>query len=79
MVTRGWIGGVRVAGDVSVFGDQIHRDPQAAMAGDVTSFGGHGWLLPILIMPMVLLGLLVTLIVWDHPAPPTIFACCSPS
>jgi hypothetical protein len=60
VVTRGWIGGVRVAGDVS----EIHRDPQAAMAGDVTSFGGHGWLLPTLLMPIVLLGLLVTLIVW---------------
>lgn len=56
--------GTRVAGDVSVFGGQIHRDPQAAIAGDVTSFGGRGWLLPILLTPIVLLGLLVALIVW---------------
>jgi hypothetical protein len=56
--------GARVAGDVSVFGGQIHRDPQAAIAGDVAAFGGHGWLLPILLTPIVLLGLLVALIVW---------------
>ena len=56
--------GGRVAGDVSVFGGQIHRHPQAAVAGDVASFGGHGWLLPILLTPIVLLGLLVALIVW---------------
>jgi hypothetical protein len=56
--------GGRVAGDVSVFGGQIHRHPQAAVAGDVASFGGHGWLLRILLTPIVLLGLLVALIVW---------------
>jgi hypothetical protein len=56
--------GVKVSGDVSVFGGQIHRDPQAAIGGDVTSFGGHGWLLPILATPIVLLGLLVALVVW---------------
>jgi len=56
--------GARVAGDVSVFGGRIHRDPLAAISGDVAAFGGHGWLLPILLTPIVLLGLLAALIVW---------------
>ena len=56
--------GVRVVGDVSVFGDRIQRDPPAAIGGEVTALGGHGWLLPILVTPIVLLDLLVARLVW---------------
>jgi Polymer-forming cytoskeletal len=55
---------VKVAGDVTVFAGQLHRDPQAAVSGDVTSMGGRAWLLPMLMAPFIILGLLVAFVVW---------------
>jgi hypothetical protein len=56
--------GVKVSGDVTIFGGNLHRDPQASVAGDVTSMGGRGWLVPILLTPIVFLGLVVALVIW---------------
>ena len=55
---------VKVAGDVTVVGGELRRDPQASVAGDVTNVGGRGWIIPILLIPFVLLGLLIAFVVW---------------
>jgi hypothetical protein len=55
---------VKVAGEVTVVGGEIHRDPRASIAGDLTAVGGRGWVLPILLAPFVILGLLIALVVW---------------
>lgn len=65
---------VKIAGDVTVVGGEMRRDSQANVAGDVTSVGGRGWIVPILLAPIVILGLLVAFIVWlvqrlRRPAP----------
>ena len=49
---------------MTVFGGKIHRDPEATIAGDVTSMGGRGWLVLIFLTPIFVLGLLVALVVW---------------
>jgi cytoskeletal protein CcmA (bactofilin family) len=54
----------KVAGDVTVVGGELHRDPEASVSGDVTAMGGHGWIVPILLAPFVILGLLVAFVVW---------------
>jgi hypothetical protein len=55
---------VKVAGDVTVVGGELRRDPKASISGDVTSVGGRVWVVPILLVPFVILGLLVALIIW---------------
>lgn len=55
---------VKVAGDATVFGGEIRRDSQATISGDTTSMGGHGWLVPILLAPFLIVGLLVAFVIW---------------
>jgi cytoskeletal protein CcmA (bactofilin family) len=55
---------VKVAGSATVFGGQIRRDPQATISGDVTSMGGRVWLVPMLLFPFVILGLLIAFVIW---------------
>jgi hypothetical protein len=55
---------VKVAGDLTVLGGQIRRSPQASIGGDVTNIGGHGWIIPILLAPFAILGLLIAFVVW---------------
>ena len=55
---------MKVAGDVTVVGGGLRRDPQASISGDVTSVGGRGWVIPILLAPFVFLGLLIAFVVW---------------
>jgi len=55
---------VKVAGDVTVVGGELRRDPEASVAGDVTNVGGRGWIIPILLVPLVLFGLLIAFVVW---------------
>jgi hypothetical protein len=55
---------VKISGDVTVVGGTLHRDPEASIAGDVTAVGGHGWIVPILLFPFVLIGALVAFVVW---------------
>jgi predicted acyltransferase (DUF342 family) len=54
----------KVAGDVTVIGGELRRDPEASVSRDVTAMGGHGWMVPILVAPFVILGMLVALVVW---------------
>jgi hypothetical protein len=54
----------KVSGDVTVFGGRIQRDPAASVGGDVTNFGGPGWIVLILMTPLIVLGLFVALVVW---------------
>lgn len=56
--------GVKVAGDLTVVGGDLRRDPQATISGDVTTMGGRFWIIPILLAPFVILGLLIALVVW---------------
>ncbi len=56
--------GGSVAGDVAAIGGAVRRQPQAAIAGDVTSLEGKGWLLLLLLCPLVILALMIALIVW---------------
>jgi len=68
---------VKVAGDVTVVGGEIRRNPEAAIRGDVTAMGGRGWIVPLLLAPFVILGLLVALVIWlvqrlHRPAAPAI-------
>lgn len=56
--------GVGVKGDVTVFGGRIRRDPAATVGGDSTNMGGPGWMVLIVLLPLVFVGLFVALIVW---------------
>src|SRR5712692_4848177 len=56
--------GGSVAGDVAAIGGAGRRQRQAALAGDVASLEGKGWLLLLLLCPLVILGLMTALIVW---------------
>jgi len=56
--------GVTVHGDVTVFGGRIRKDPAATVGGDVTNMGGPGWIVLLLLLPLVFVGLFVALIVW---------------
>jgi hypothetical protein len=56
--------GTQIAGDVAAIAGTIKRDPQSKIVGDVTSLGGAGWMLLILVSPLVLFGGLVALIIW---------------
>jgi Polymer-forming cytoskeletal len=55
---------VKVAGSATVFGGQIRRDPKATISGDVTAMGGRVWLVPILLSPLLVLGLLIAFVIW---------------
>jgi hypothetical protein len=56
--------GVKVVGDVAVFGGRLRRDSEAVVSGDVTSFSGTGWLFLVFGLPLVMLGVLLTFMVW---------------
>ncbi len=64
------LGSVRLMGDSHVGGDavavigSVRRDAESSVGGDVTSMGGPGWILLILILPLALFGGFVALIVW---------------
>ena len=55
---------VKIAGDLTVFAGKVRRDPQATVSGDVTEIGGRGWLLPMLLVPFMILGLIVAFVIW---------------
>ena len=55
---------IKVAGDTTVVGGDLHRDPQAVVSGDVTTMGGRAWVVPVLLAPFIVLGLLVALVIW---------------
>jgi len=56
--------GAQVAGDITAVAGAVRRNPQAVIAGDVTSMEGAGWMLLILLVPLLFLGGIVALIVW---------------
>jgi hypothetical protein len=56
--------GTQIAGDAVAVGGMVKRDPQSTISGDVTSLGGTGWMLLILVAPLVLFGAFVALIIW---------------
>lgn len=56
--------GTQIAGDVAAVAGTVKRDPQSTISGDVTSLGGAGWMLLILVAPLVLFGGFVALIIW---------------
>jgi hypothetical protein len=56
--------GAQVAGDLTIVGGKLHRDPQAAVAGDVTTLVGAGWTLLIVLLPLAFFGGLIALIIW---------------
>jgi hypothetical protein len=67
----------KVAGDVTVVGGELRRDPEASVSGDVTAMGGHGWVVPIILAPFVILGLFVAFVLWlvkrlRQPSPPPV-------
>ncbi len=55
---------VNVGGDVTVFGGRVRRDSGATVGGDVTNMGGPGWIVLIVLAPLVFFGAFVALIVW---------------
>ncbi|MGA8272857.1 MAG: hypothetical protein WB919_14950 [Candidatus Sulfotelmatobacter sp.] len=55
---------VKVMGDVTVVGGEIRRSPESAIQGDVTAMGGRGWVVPLMLAPFVILGLLVGFVIW---------------
>src|ERR1700683_4301031 len=57
-------GDARLGNEVKVAGGELRQDPHASVSGDVTNVGGRGWILPILVAPFAILGLLVALVVW---------------
>jgi hypothetical protein len=56
--------GTQIAGDAVAVAGMVKRDPQSTISGDVTSLGGAGWMLLILVLPLVLFGGFVALIIW---------------
>jgi hypothetical protein len=56
--------GTQIAGDAVAVAGTVKRDPQSTISGDVTSLGGTGWVLLILVAPLVLFGGVVALIIW---------------
>jgi len=56
--------GTQVAGDITAVGGTVQRDPQAVIAGDITSMEGTGWMLLLVLVPLLLFGGIVALIVW---------------
>jgi hypothetical protein len=56
--------GTQIAGDAVAVVGTVKRDPQSTISGDVTSLGGAGWMLLIVVAPLVLFGGFVALIIW---------------
>jgi len=56
--------GTQVAGDITAVAGTVRRDPQAIIAGDVTSMEGTGWMLLLVLVPLLFFGGIVALIVW---------------
>jgi hypothetical protein len=56
--------GTQIAGDVAAIAGTVKRDPQSTISGDVTSMGGAGWMLLVLVAPLVLFGGFIALIIW---------------
>jgi hypothetical protein len=56
--------GTKVAGDLTAVGGKVSRQPEATVAGDVTSLEGQAWFWLILGFPILLVAGIVTLIVW---------------
>ncbi|HXY08871.1 MAG TPA: hypothetical protein VEI52_13605 [Terriglobales bacterium] len=56
--------GTQVAGDVVVVAGMVRRDSQSQIAGQVTSLGGAGWMVLVLLFPLIVLGGIVALIIW---------------
>jgi cytoskeletal protein CcmA (bactofilin family) len=56
--------GSQVAGDVTVFAGTLHREQHATIAGEVTSLEGKGWLMLVILVPLLFLGGLAALVVW---------------
>jgi hypothetical protein len=56
--------GTQVGGDVVAVAGTVRRDSQSQVAGDVTSLGGAGWMLLLLLFPLIFLGGIVALIIW---------------
>jgi hypothetical protein len=56
--------GAQVAGDLTAVGGDLRRDPQANVAGNVTTMGGHGWVFLIFLLPLAILGGIISLIIW---------------
>jgi hypothetical protein len=56
--------GTQIAGDAVAVAGMVKRDPQSTISGDVTSLGGTGWMLLILVAPLVLFGGFIALIIW---------------
>jgi hypothetical protein len=54
----------KVAGDVTAFGGAIRRDSGASIGGEITTFAGSSWLVLIFGLPLVILGAIISLIVW---------------
>jgi predicted acyltransferase (DUF342 family) len=54
----------KVAGDVTVVGGDLRYDPHASISGDVSNVGGRGWIIPTLLAPFLILGLLIAFVVW---------------
>jgi len=55
---------VAVSGDVVVFGGRLRREPGASVGGETTNFAGAGWMLLIVVMPLIVLGAFIAFIVW---------------
>jgi hypothetical protein len=56
--------GTQVGGDVASIGGSVRRDPGAMVGGDLSSMAGAGWVLGIILVPLLFLGGIIALIVW---------------
>jgi len=56
--------GTRVGGGVTAVAGAVIRDPQATIAGDVVAMGGAGWMLLIVLLPLLFFGGIIALIIW---------------
>jgi hypothetical protein len=55
---------VKVSGDTTVVGGELFRAPGAQTGGDVTTVGGRFWGPVFLVIPFLLIGGIVTLLIW---------------
>jgi hypothetical protein len=53
----------KVNGDVAAFGGKIYRDANGSVGGDQAAYGKL-WFFAVLLLPFVVIGLLITLVVW---------------
>ncbi len=62
---RGQVAGnTKLAGDITVMGGSLRRQPTATVAGEVTTFQSRGLVLIILLSPFVVLGGIIALVIW---------------